>query len=69
MTKGLLNGLLTFISYATGMALLLIVTGILSAKSKELMVRKLVNFIPKIQRISGAFLIIIGVYLFYLTHI
>lgn len=69
MTKGLFNGAATFISYAMGMAFPLIITGILSAKSKELVMKKAVNLVPKIQKISGAFLIILGMYLFYLYYI
>lgn len=63
---GLLNGIITFIAYAVGMGLPLILTTILLAMAKELALRRMVRMLPWLRRISGAVLIIIGVYLTYL---
>lgn len=65
---GLLNGIITFLVYAFGMGLPLILTTILLAKAKETTVKKLVKMTPWIQRFSGIILIIIGIYLIYFYY-
>lgn len=68
VSGGILNGIITFMVYALGMGLPLILTSILLAKVKELTVNKLVKMTPWIQRFSGIILIIIGAYLIYFYY-
>jgi cytochrome c-type biogenesis protein len=65
MSKGFVNGMFTFIAYASGMAVPIILTSILLAEAKEYIIRKFTKNTPLIQRVSGAFLVIVGLYLVY----
>jgi cytochrome c-type biogenesis protein len=65
MSKGLVNGMFTFVAYAFGMAVPIILTSILLAEAKEYVIKKFMKNTPLIQRVSGVFLIIIGLYLVY----
>lgn len=69
MSRGLINGVMMFLAYSVGVGLPLIVTGILMARVKELMIEKIGYATPLIQRSSGIFLIIAGIYLLYFYHI
>lgn len=64
-SDGILGGVFTFVVYAVGMGLPLISTTILVSLAKERMLRSLMKALPKIQKASGVFLILIGVYLLY----
>ncbi|MBO3842967.1 MAG: cytochrome c biogenesis protein CcdA [Candidatus Brockarchaeota archaeon] len=68
MAKGIINGTVMFITYAIGMGLPLIVTNVLVAEAKELMIKKIVNSTLWLQRISGILLIVVGIYLFYFYY-
>lgn len=68
IASGSLNGLITFMIYAFGMGLPLILIAILLAKAKELTLKKLVKMTPWIHRFSGIILIIIGIYLIYFYY-
>lgn len=65
---GLLNGVVTFVIYAMGMGLPLILTTILLAMAKEMTLKRMVRMLPWLQRISGIILIIIGAYLIYFYY-
>lgn len=65
---GPLYGILTFIVYASGMGLPIIITTILVAKAKELTLERIVKMTPWLQKISGTVLIVIGVYLIYFYY-
>jgi len=62
-TGGYLQGIVTFTVYAAGMGLPLIITTVLVAKAKELMLERIIEATPLLQRISGIVLAVIGVYL------
>jgi cytochrome c biogenesis protein CcdA len=64
-TGSALQGILTFIVYAIGMGVPLIIVTILVVKAKKLMLKKIVRMMPWIEKISGIILIIIGFYLIY----
>lgn len=66
---GFLYSLITFMVYALGMGLPMIITTILVAKAKKFMLQRLVKATPWFQKISGIVLVVIGVYLivFYYT--
>ncbi|MFQ5758117.1 MAG: cytochrome c biogenesis CcdA family protein, partial [Candidatus Bathyarchaeia archaeon] len=65
---GPLYGTITFVVYAIGMGLPIIVTTILVAKAKKLLLERIVKATPWFQKISGIVLIIIGVYLIYFYY-
>jgi len=62
---GPLHGIITFIVYAVGAGLPLIITTILVAKAKKLMLERIVKMTPWLQRISGIVLVVVGIYLMY----
>lgn len=68
VSGGLVNGVITFVIYAFGMGLPLILTTVLVAKAKELTLNKLVKMTPWIQRFSGIVLVIAGIYLLYFYY-
>lgn len=68
MTKGLLHGTVTFVSYALGMGLPLTITSLLVAEAKQFIIRKIANAVLWLHKISGIVLIIVGVYLFYFYY-
>jgi cytochrome c biogenesis protein CcdA len=55
--------MLTFLSYAFGMTLPLVLTTIIVARSRDLLVKKAVRATPILHRISGVALILLGIYL------
>jgi len=62
---GLIQGLLTFIVYASGMGFPIIIITILMVKVKNLMLNKVVMRTQRLHKISGTVLISIGLYLTY----
>jgi len=60
---GHLNGLVTFLIYAFGMGLPLIVLSILATEAKNITYQKISRFTPTIQKVSGIILIALGCYL------
>jgi len=66
---GPLYSMITFVVYAIGMGLPIIITTLLVAKAKKFMLERMVKMIPWFQKISGIILIIIGVYLIYFYYI
>ncbi len=62
---GILNGIITFLIYALGMGIPLILTTILVVKAKELIYKRVFKAMPYVQKIGGLILIIIGIYLLY----
>jgi cytochrome c-type biogenesis protein len=69
MTKGLLNGLLTFATYAVGMGIPLIITSVLLAEAKDFAIAKITRMTPRLHRASGIMLILVGAYLAYFYYI
>ncbi len=68
-TGGALYGITTFVVYAMGMGLPIIVTSVLVAKTKKLLLERLLKMIPWFQKISGLVLITIGAYLIYFYYV
>ena len=66
--SGPLTGLITFIVYSFGMGVPLILTTILLSIFKKKSLNKLKNMTPKIQKLSGIILIVIGIYLMYFYY-
>ena len=64
---GLLEGVTVFTAYALGIALPLMAVTVLTAKAKRLLIEKMYRVMPMIQKIGGILLIIIGLYLIYIT--
>jgi cytochrome c biogenesis protein CcdA len=62
---GLIQVILTFIVYASGMGLPLIVITILMVEAKNLMLNKIMKMTQQLHKISGIALIFIGLYLTY----
>jgi cytochrome c biogenesis protein CcdA len=57
------SGVLTFVAYALGMALILMVVTIALSMAKQGVVHKLRRALPYVTRISGVIMVITGVYL------
>jgi cytochrome c biogenesis protein CcdA len=68
ISSGLINGVITFITYALGMGVPLIITSVLLAEAKEYIIRKISRATPLLQKSSGIVLIIVGIYLLYLYY-
>jgi len=62
---GVFGGLLTFILYALGVGIPLIITSILVASAKRPLISKISGLTPKLYKFSGVVLILVGIYLIY----
>ena len=60
-----IGALVTMLTYSIGVAVPLLLTGILTATANEAVVRKLAKMTGKIQRFSGLVLLVAGIYLVY----
>ncbi len=69
LTGGAVNGLLTFAIYAIGMGIPLIVTSVLLAETQDYIIARITRITPKLHRLSGVILILVGVYLVYFYFI
>ena len=69
LSGGVLNGVLTFLVYGLGMGLPLIVTSILVARAKEVMIGRISKATERFQRLSGVVLVAVGVYLIYYNYV
>lgn len=59
------GAVITLFTYAFGVAIPLIATGILAAKANQLVITRLTNVAPKVHRASGFILMAAGAYLIY----
>ncbi|MGH9136394.1 MAG: cytochrome c biogenesis CcdA family protein [Acidimicrobiales bacterium] len=64
-TENLLSGVLTFGAYAAGFTLLLTALTVTLAVARTSLVRALRRVLPLVQRISGALLVVAGLYVAY----
>ena len=69
MSKGLAQGVLSFVAYALGMGLPLIVTTLLLSQAKDYMIQRINMATEKLRRASGAVLIVVGLYLIYFYYV
>jgi cytochrome c-type biogenesis protein len=68
-TNSPLYGIIAFIIYTIGMGIPIIIITILIAKTKNLIIKRVMKIIPRLQKISGIVLIIIGSYLIYSYYV
>jgi len=61
----LLSGILAFVAYAVGMALVLMVISVAMALARDSLVHHLRRALPYVDRVAGALLVIVGGYLVY----
>ena len=64
-TSSFFEGILVFLSYACGLALLLVIVTLLVACAKEAIVKKMNRLLPYVQKVGSIILIIVGVWLIY----
>ncbi len=64
-SKGLAQGILTFIAYALGMGTPLIATTLILSQTKDYMIQRINMATEKLRRASGAILVAVGLYLIY----
>ena len=64
-TSSFLEGILVFLSYACGLAILLVIVTLLVASAREAIVKKMNRLLPYVQKIGSLVLIIVGVWLIY----
>jgi len=62
---GILEVTLTFLVYALGMSVPVVVSGILVATAREAALKRLVRMRPWLDKASGVIMILVGVYLIY----
>ena len=65
LSGGVLNGVLTFLVYGLGMGIPLIVTSVLVARAKDVMIGRISRATERLQRLSGFILVAVGIYLIY----
>jgi cytochrome c-type biogenesis protein len=69
LSKGLLDAVVAFVAYALGMGLPLVIMSLLVAEANELMIRRISGAAPRIQRVGGAVLVLVGLYLVYYSFV
>jgi cytochrome c biogenesis protein CcdA len=69
MSKGLAQGVLSFVAYALGMGLPLIVTTLLLSQAREYLIQRINMATEKLRRASGAVLVAVGLYLIYFYYV
>ena len=69
LSRGLLDAVVAFIAYALGMGVPLVLTSLLVAEANELMIRRISGAAPRIQRVGGAVLVLVGLYLVYYSFV
>jgi cytochrome c-type biogenesis protein len=69
LAGGVLNGVLTFLVYGLGMGLPLIVTSVLVAGAKEVMIGRISRATERLHRVSGVVLVAVGIYLIYYNYV
>jgi cytochrome c-type biogenesis protein len=68
-SRGPVNGVLAFVAYALGMGLPLMLTSVLVAQANDLLLRRISEATPRLQRVSGVMLVLVGLYMFYLHYV
>ncbi len=68
MSKGLAQGILTFVAYALGMGAPLIVTTLILSQAKDYMIQRINMATAKLRKASGAVLVAVGLYLIYFYY-
>jgi cytochrome c-type biogenesis protein len=68
LSGGWLNGVLSFIAYAVGMGVPIVVTSVLVAEAKDYLIGRFSRATERMQRVGGAMLIVVGAYLLYIYY-
>jgi cytochrome c-type biogenesis protein len=68
MSKGVLQGSLSFMLYAFGMGIPLVATSIIIAKAKVVILNRVNRAAPILKRLSGIILILVGLLLIYFHY-
>jgi cytochrome c-type biogenesis protein len=66
MGSGTFGGLLTFLVYALGVGFPLIITSVLVASAKQPLISRIRNLTPRLYKLSGVVIILVGFYLIYI---
>ncbi len=59
------TGFLSFIFYSLGMGLVMLAVSIAAAASKGVLAKRITSLTPLMKKLSGIFIIIVGIYLIY----
>nr|NIN52551.1 hypothetical protein [Nitrososphaeria archaeon] len=68
LTPGL-GALITMLTYSLGVAIPLIATGVLAAKTNQVVIKRLAYMAPRIHRAAGFILMGAGIYLIYYYYV
>lgn len=69
VSESWLNGVLTFTVYAIGMGVPLVLTSILVAEAKVMLIRRISGVTERLHKLGGTVLILVGLYLFYTYYV
>lgn len=69
VSESWLNGVLTFTVYAIGMGVPLVLTSILVAEAKVMLLRRISGVTERLHKLGGTVLILVGLYLFYTYYV
>ena len=69
VSESWLNGVLTFTVYAIGMGVPLVLTSILVAEAKVMLIRRISGATERLHKLGGTVLILVGLYLFYTYYV
>ncbi|MBI2971810.1 MAG: hypothetical protein HYY37_05315 [Candidatus Aenigmarchaeota archaeon] len=59
------TGFLSFIFYSLGMGIVMLVVSVAAAASKGLLAKRITSLTPLMKKLSGVFIIVVGIYLIY----
>ncbi len=63
MSSGLVGGLVVFLSYSFGLSLLMVLATLMIVSAREIAMEKLRKFTPRIKKLGGFVMIVVGLYL------
>jgi cytochrome c-type biogenesis protein len=69
VSESWINGVLTFTVYAFGMGVPLVLTSVLVAEAKDILIRRISGATERLHKLGGTVLILVGLYLFYTYYV
>jgi cytochrome c-type biogenesis protein len=69
VSESWLSGVLTFTVYAFGMGVPLVLTSVLVAEAKDILIRRISGATERLHKLGGTVLILVGLYLFYTYYV
>ncbi|UCD45459.1 MAG: cytochrome c biogenesis protein CcdA [Candidatus Bathyarchaeota archaeon] len=69
VSESWINGVLTFTVYAFGMGVPLVITSVLVAEAKDILIRRISGATERLHKLGGTVLILVGLYLFYTYYV